>query len=126
MVKTDSRIIAIDFDGVIDSYKGWQGEHTFHEPISGAREALWELAARGFTIVVYTCRPDISEIKKYLIKNNIPFHSINSSHRNKELGLCREKLAADIYIDDKAVCFEGRWDKAFLDKVVNFKEWWRK
>lgn len=44
-------------------------------------------------------------------------------NKKKVLGITNRKLAATVYLDDRAVCFEGKFDKKLTDKIHNFKTW---
>ena len=118
--------IAIDFDGVISSYSGWKGKGVFGDPIEGVKEALVALKGNNHTIIINTTRLEIDLVAAFLKKWEIPYDHINLSPRNQEQMLHPAKQAADVYIDDRAVCFQGKWDEDFLKQVKNFKPWWRK
>lgn len=40
-------------------------------------------------------------------------------------GVYKEKPPAIVYIDDRAICFDGD-AKTLLDKIENFKTWYQK
>jgi len=120
------RIIAIDFDGTIDKYTGWQGGPTFNCPIPGVAAALATFRDLGYIIVINSCRADVLGIASYMHTFGLPYDYINWSPRNEELGLSRSKVAADVYIDDKAVRFGGIWSNNFVNGVLDFKEHWRR
>ena len=101
----DKKTIAVDFDGTIAQLEEFP---LIGEPISKAREALQSLKDRGFEIVVYTCRANpgqtktnAQQVEQYLLEFEIPFDRIAEG----------EKPIAQYYIDDRAVKFEGDWDK---------------
>ena len=101
--------LAVDFDGTIAHYRGYAGRGVFLDPIPGAAEALRSLKARGWSIVVFTCRTEEEELRAYLEAHDIPFDAIN-------VGLdpsmeCSGKVFADIYLDDRAVTFR-EWSSA--------------
>lgn len=105
----------IDLDGTIHKYsQGYLNGDIYDDPFEGAREVINWLKDNGYEIVIFTTRAsnenandtdqDVSvEIKKvedWLNDNNIYFDRITA-----------EKLAADFYIDDKAINIEnGDWN----------------
>ena len=122
----ESLIVAVDLDNTIAEYKGWVSNTHFMPPLAGAREMLNILYAAGWTIVVYTCRENRSDVALYLNKWGIPFHAINKDVAYPGLtgchGTCGRKLFANVYIDDRAVQFDGSWVHT-LDRVFNKVEY---
>lgn len=120
-------IIAVDFDGVLHDYtKGWCGGKIYGDPVPGAREAMRELLRDGHQVWVFTARAfsgyvdgdrlvpgDAPGIRKWLKYHKIPYTSVFIGHG---------KLAADLYIDDRAIKFEGDWAQT-LSQVAFFKTW---
>ena len=101
--------LAVDFDGTIAHYEGWAGKGVFLHPLPGAAEALQDLRARGWRIIVFTCRTEEDDLRAYLDAHGIPYDAVN-------VGLdpameCSGKVHADIYLDDRAVTFRG-WESA--------------
>jgi hypothetical protein len=105
------RTLAIDFDGVIHQYAGWQGESTFNAPVPGAKEALETLHDAGWILIVHTCRRDTLRVQQYLRTHGIPFDFINENPFGPA-DTHPKKLYADIYLDDRAVRFTGSWTDA--------------
>ncbi len=70
--------IAVDFDGVIADYDGWEGTGTLGTPRRDVIEALELLREEGWKIVVYSCRSS-DEITPYLLGNGIPFDEVNKN-----------------------------------------------
>ena len=61
-----SKILALDFDGVIHSYKnGWTGFAAEDPPNPGTEKALQQLKDEGFVLKIYSARPT-RNIRKYL------------------------------------------------------------
>ena len=116
--------IAIDFDGVIHSYsRGWQGGEIYDLPVEGTREALTELRAKGWKIYIFSTRtnkiyhkndhpPQEERMKTYLEEHGIPYDKIWSFG----------KPMADIYLDDRALNFRGKWDDS-LQEIEQFQVW---
>jgi hypothetical protein len=115
-------IICVDFDGVIHSYtSGWQGADVISdEPVDGAID--WLLShlpvpdALGMAPeyvgpepVIYSARSKqkggIEAMKKWLIK-----HGVDEWYfRDDILKFPTQKPAAFLTIDDRAICFTGKF-----------------
>lgn len=94
-------VLAIDFDGVIYCYglAGGDGE-SVDGPMPGALEGLQALYARGYDIVIHTCRTDHAEVRAILdgwYGGAAPF----------PYRVTNVKPAALAYIDDRGVRFTG-------------------
>ncbi len=116
---------AIDFDGVICDYSnGWRGVGNFGAVLPGAKQALQQLKKEGWFIIIFTCRSEASLISDFLKREGIPFDQINKNENLPGMvpGYGREKVIADVYLDDRAIHFDGDWNKAlknvrqFMDK----------
>jgi hypothetical protein len=118
------KTVAIDFDGVICEYTGWKGMPTFGEPIKGASYAISELRSRGWKVIVWTNRADIDGVKDWLEDSMIKVDAINENPWAPANVVKSRKITADVYIDDKALKFNGDWSRS-LQKTLRFKEWWR-
>lgn len=111
------KTVVFDFDGVIHSYtSGWKGEDIIPDPpVPGVKEVIDELTAQGYEVVVVSSRANSVAgkiaIEKYLKDNHIQVNSI--SH---------EKPPAIVYIDDRAICFDGHAE-TLVEKINNFKPW---
>ena len=121
------KVIAIDFDGVLHRYsKGWNGGVIYDDPVKGSKEALQGLKEKGYTIYIYTGRTNSEfrhegesdqaiAIENWLNKYQIPFDKI----------WLDGKPAASIYLDDRAIRFNGNWDETLLAMNEN-DPWWKK
>ena len=72
-------------------------------------------------IIIHTTRNDTPALRDFLNKNDICFDYINHNPyqpKGSEFG----KIKADIYLDDRGVCFTGNWDET-LKQILNFKTW---
>jgi hypothetical protein len=110
--------IAVDFDGVIANYEGWEDTGAFGEPRKDVIEALEILRTEGWKIVVYSCRAT-SEIAPYLVQHRVPFDEINQNSSRPTAGC---KPAATVYWDDRACRYSGDAKKD-LDEIRNFRTW---
>lgn len=113
-----ARTIAVDFDGVIADYDGYKGPGVLGDPRPDVRNALHTLKAEGWKIVIFTTR-GWEEIRDYLAKHNIPFDEYNSNQDYRTGG---SKPVADVYWDDRAICYTG--DATLdLDRIRKFRTW---
>jgi len=115
--------IGIDFDGVIHKCsKGYYDGTIYDDPIEGAKEALEKLASEH-TIIIYTCKakPDRGLVNgrtgtelvwEWLHQHNMAQYVAK---------VTAEKPRAFTYIDDKAIHFDGKWNK-ILNEVKIRKE----
>lgn len=117
--------IAIDFDAVISKYTGWKGKGIFGPPVNGVKEALIWLKGAGYKVIINTTRSETWLVEEYMLANSLSFDYINFNPDNVTLHLSPSKVIADIYVDDRALKFEGHWKKTLQD-IVTFKVWWRK
>ena len=120
-----SKVVAIDLDGcIVDYSRGWKGENVFGAIIPGCREALKRMKAEGHKIIIHTCRSVTKELIQYLDDSEIPYDSINEdvlyTHPQNN-----RKVHADVYIDDRAINFNGNWEK-IPERVRGFMEWYKK
>lgn len=115
------KIICIDIDGTLVKYTEWSGPNNFGEVLPDAAEATQKLHANGWYIIIYTTRADNEATGKFLHDNGFYFDSINGNPfqpENAEGG----KPFADVYVDDRALCFKGDWKQTLKD-IENFKPW---
>lgn len=119
----------IDLDLTIHKYsKGYQDGKIYDDAFSGAKEVIDWLRKKGYEIVIFTTRASkenadelggdheeqIKKVGEWLRKHNIYFDKITA-----------EKLAADFYIDDKAIHIpNGNWDTVLnvIKKRVKYKK----
>lgn len=117
--------ICVDFDGVIADYsEGFKGRGVFGDSIPGSSVVLNTLHKEGWKIIVFSTRGEVSLLKDYLIRNGIPFDEINKNSDNPP-GTNEGKPIADVYLDDRAIQFNGDWSQAYHD-IINFKPWFEK
>lgn len=109
--------VVFDFDGVIHSYtSGWKGEATIPDPpVPGIKEAIDKIRAAGYRVVVVSTRcssaKGMGAVRYYLRANKIDVDDV-----------MMEKPPAIVYIDDRAICFDGD-TSSLLEKVRTFKPW---
>lgn len=113
--------VVFDFDGVIHSYtSGWQGATIIpDEPVPGIKEALQEIREAGYEVVIVSTRcahtGGMTAIFDWLNLYGL------TDYVDK---LCKEKPPAIVYIDDRAICFDGK-PEGLLEKIETFKPWYK-
>lgn len=111
--------VVFDFDGVIHSYmSGWKGLTAIPDPpVPGIKEALKNIHDAGYEVCVVSTRCQhqvgIEAITDWLEKHGM----LDSVDR-----VLGEKPPAIVYIDDRAICFDGH-PETLLEKIQNFKPW---
>lgn len=118
----EKRIICIDFDGVIHDYSnGWQGEDVFGQMIPNADTGTSVLKKKGWTIIIFTTRKKTDKLEKWLNEHNISYDYINENP--SQPGNTSGKIIADVYLDDRGICFRGRWDSWLVRDIIDFEPW---
>ncbi len=102
-LNNSQRTIAVDFDGVIAEYDGWKGPTELGTPRLDVLDALRSLKGEGWKIVIHTTRSE-QEICEYVKRHGIPCDEINRNSDYKNNG---PKPVADVYWDDRAICYSG-------------------
>lgn len=103
--------VCVDFDGVLNTYKGWVNEDYLYEPREGAKQFL-ETLSEDYTVVIFTVR-DKKKVNEWLNQYDMPFSIITD-----------RKVGAVAYIDDRGLRFEGSYEKV-LYELRNFKTHWQ-
>ncbi len=112
------KVICIDFDGVIAQIDG-ENKEVPGDVMPGASDATKGLKEEGYTIIIHTCRKDDKMLRKYLKDNEITYDYINENPDQPD-GTNKGKPMADIYLDDRAIRFNGNWRWVMSD-IANFK-----
>lgn len=111
--------VVFDFDGVIHSYiSGWQGITTIPDPpVPGIAEAIQNIRKHYVVAVVSTrcSTPEgIEAVNSWLDKYGIEVDAV-----------LKEKPPAIVYIDDRAICFDGDPSR-LLSRIQTFEAWNKK
>ena len=115
------KTICIDFDGVIHDYsKGYQGDDVFDKPVEGACEGLKALKEAGWTIILFTTRKSTAKLYDFLAEHDLTVDYVNWNPDQPKNS--SGKLIADVYLDDRGICFDGDWQKA-VELIKSFKPW---
>lgn len=110
--------VCIDFDAVLHNYTHWNGGR-LNEPIAGAAAATHRLIELDYVVILYTTR-GADEITPWLKRYGFAWTHIND---NPEIhGQNPGKPIADIYVDDRAIQFNGSWESTLRD-ISRFKPW---
>jgi len=117
------KIIAFDFDGVIAKYTGFVSPEDIKEPIPEVVETIKTLKEKGYRILIHSTRGD-EFLEKYCKKFSIPFDFIN--HNPEIQGENSGKPIAYVYVDDRAIQYNGQSAKELVSEIENFKVYWRK
>lgn len=133
--KPHNPIVLVDFDGVIHSYtSGWQGADIIPDPpVPGAIEFLVKhlpipepICAmaepyKGPEVQIYSSRSSrsggIKAMQEWLVKHGLSKYYITEGI----LKFPKEKNAAFLTIDDRAICFDGRWPTTV--EMLSFRPW---
>lgn len=121
--KDRKKVLAIDVDGTLLSYDGWKGEAHYGEPNPGMPALLEKVRAAGWVIVIWTTRKGGAALRRHLMKHNVPFDFINKNPHGPPS--TSPKLFADVYVDDRALRFEGTTEGLF-EKIMNCEPWFEK
>lgn len=122
-------ILCLDFDGVIHSYKsGWKGADVIPDPpVDGAMKFIWD-ATEHFRVAIYSSRSGqlggLDAMQGWLRNHFMAFwgtHATQADDKFSEIEWPREKPAAFITIDDRALTFEGVWPD--IETLKAFQPW---
>lgn len=106
------RNIAVDFDGVLNNYEGYD-PHNLFTPRKGCKEFLIELNKK-YDVIIYSTR-DSSNIIKWLEKYHLDQYVKTVTNK---------KPPAVAYIDDRAIRFEGDYEDCL--NRIDEKAYWQK
>lgn len=121
-------ILCLDFDGVIHSYSsGWKGADVIPDPpVVGALPFI-AAAMDHFTVAIYSSRSNqpggLDAMIQYITKwSTDPVYGMPAGFdRWSEIQWPREKPAAFVTLDDRAITFTGTWPD--IKSLRDFKPW---
>jgi hypothetical protein len=118
------KIVSVDFDGVIHSFKGgWCGDTVIEGyPLPGAIEWLGKLCDTGMSVCIFSYRSRTRAgrraMQKWLIAHGCPKKTM------EQLWFPEHKPAAHLSIDDRSYRFEGdRYPSPHW--IAEFQAWWQ-
>src|SRR5689334_15341559 len=95
--------ICVDLDGVLNTFDTWRSPEYFHPMRPGAREFLMRLSQENFRVVIFTVRW-FEWVETWLEENDL---------RQYVAEVTDKKPPAEVYLDDRAVCFRGDFEEAY-------------
>lgn len=110
-INMNKKTVAIDLDGVLDNYTKYTDE--IPSVRKGAREFIVKLS-KDYDLILFTTRSS-KLATEWLINNEIDKYFKDVTN---------VKIPAHIYIDDRAINFNGDYDKT-LEKIKNFNVYWK-
>ena len=117
----NKKIACIDLEGTLAQYSEWLGENHFGNAIPGGASALETLRNNNWLLIIFTTRTNKDLVMNFLESNNIPYDYINENPYQPSNAI-GGKPYADLYIDDRAIQFNGDWTKT-IEEALNFKPW---
>ena len=120
VIKDESQVIAIDFDGVIHSFElGFHDGTIYGTPISGSIESIKKISKK-YKIVIYTAK---AKKDRPLINGKTGIELVWEWLKKYDIDqyiqeVTAEKPRAICYIDDKAIRFID-WNQT-LNDLLNF------
>lgn len=109
------KTVCLDFNGVLDQYKGWRGPDYMYPPRPGVKEFLKRLKDAGYKVMIHSTM-DTAKIGQWMIDNGL-WEFVD--------GVTPSKPPAVVYVDDRAVCFRGDYDATFAE-IETFHAYWEK
>jgi hypothetical protein len=111
--------IAVDYDDTLVQSVDEQGEI----PLPGAVEAMNQLAGEGHRLTVFTSRfAPMPESEKRRLQEQIEQTLTGLGFPAMEVWIGNTKPSADVFIDDRAVTFDGDWPLALAQTQMMLEE----
>ena len=104
--------IALDFDGVLNNYKGYDGDN-LGMPRPGCKEFLEKLS-KDYNIIIFSARR-YTKIIRWLNQYNLQQYICNVTGYKPKNVVC--------FIDDRGLRFTGDYDET-LEMIKSFKTYW--
>jgi len=108
----------IDLDGTIHKYSnGYQDGSIYDGPFQGAKQVINWLKSKGYEIVIFTTRASKGNALEMGDDHEKQIQNVENWLKDHEIYFDRvtaDKLAADFYIDDKAITIkDGNWKEVY-------------
>ena len=124
-------IVAVDFDGVINSYtSGWNKDNPLDlpdPPVPGALQFLIDLHNAGHKVVIFTSRARYdgaqSAILGYLLRGYLAMKVRRREYEDflVNVEVTAVKPPAFVTLDDRAITFTGTFPS--MEEIETFKPW---
>ena len=98
--------VCVDWNGVLDTYQGWQGPDFTYPPREGVGEFLYALMQRGYHVIIYSSRK-ADLIWHWLRENDL------DGFVSDVVSDCKPPAIA--YIDDRGIRFEGDFGDVLIE-----------
>jgi len=113
------KIVCLDFDDVINNYGSWENEGFVKikgKPMFGIKKAIKQFKKAGCKVFVHSVRCGYAGGRHAIILYLEKYHiKVDKVFVNKP--------PADVYVDDKAITFKGKWNKDMIQAILEFKSW---
>lgn len=116
-VEAMEKVVAFDFDGVIHQGVWTLAEEVNGEMVPGIRKVMVRLFELGYDIEVYTCRA-LTKAGRDAVVKWLNHHGL----LRYVARVSASKPIAKVYIDDRAICFDGDVE-GLIENVESFKSW---
>lgn len=121
-------ILCLDFDGVIHSYSsGWKGADVIPDPPVEGAIAFMLGALREFDVVIFSSRSNqrggIRAMQRWLREHagQLCWYETPDGPGLEDVRFVKEKPAALVTIDDRAITFTGEWPS--IASLRSFQPW---
>ena len=116
----DKKVIAVDFDGVLHSFKsGWTGACDIIDPPTDGAIAWLIKLVYSYDVVIFSARNEnadaICAMKRWLFKYGMLWMDID------KIDFPTKKPSCHILIDDRCFCFKEQFPT--LDELDSFVPW---
>jgi len=112
--KLKPKHVCVDFDGVLAEYTGWKGPDHLGEPRAGVKHFLQSVNDIGMQVIILSTR-DPLKIDRWLEIHGL-LRLVNR--------VTQVKPPAFVYLDDRAVCFQGNFSEVLI-AIQRFKPYWK-
>lgn len=119
------RYFAFDFDGVITHFNTdalLVQSHSPGKPNIETINAMTVLKEQGHVIIIFSTRSN-QTLKEYCTKYKVPYDYLNENPEVEFEEGNKGKPAAHVYIDDKALYFQGQTSEELVKQLNNFKQY---
>ena len=89
----------VDFDNTLSGYDKWRGPDSFGPIVPFAKDAIDEMHAWGWDVVVFTTRANVVQIESWLNANGLGRCKVNSTDHNPP-GTSNKPIGM-VYFDDR-------------------------